>query len=70
MYPHSLGDEILTSIPWPMLRDMPSFHAVIAQYDTEYGSILGHTNFGEDQVWKIITLLKNGASYAGSDGSV
>ena len=70
IYPHSLGDEILTSIPQPMLRDMPSFHAVIAQYDTEYGSILGHTNFGEDQVWQIITLLKTGSLYAGSNESV
>ena len=70
IYPHSLGDEILTSIHWHMLRDIPSFHAVIAQYGTEYGSILGHINFGEHQVWQIVTLLKTGALIAGSNGSV
>jgi hypothetical protein len=70
IYPHGLGDEIVAPLPRPMLRNMPSFLAILSQYDTEYGSILGQVNFGEDQVRQIITLLQNGELYAGSDGSV
>ena len=50
IYPHSLGDETIAFITRPMLRDMLSFKAVLAQYDAEYGAILSRTNFGEDQV--------------------
>ena len=52
-----------------MLQDAVSFNDVLDQCYEWFTSIIGTKIFGEDQVREIISLLKSGKLYAGSDGS-
>ena len=69
IYPKKLGRIIPILLIQPMLRDTCSFEAVLDQYENEFRAILGQVKFGEDQVWKISAILKEGHLYAGGDGS-
>ena len=45
-------------------------HEILCQYPEEYKTLLGSFILGNDQIGEIILLMKQGALYAGSDGSV
>ena len=67
VYPCTLGDIRPATTHWTILRDIPSFNAVIDSYDEGYQALLCQQTIEEVQARGIINLLLHGQLYDGSD---